>query len=451
MPAARLDLVLDLISKNLSLLGIGLMGGVAAFFIWRRQHRDKQSRIKLEKAVKANMHEPLTLHPEIDLSLCGGCGACVRACPEGEIIQLIDHKAHLVSANKCVGHGLCEAACPFGAISLVFGTKTRGMEIPRISSNYETNVSGLYIAGELGGMGLIRNAIKQGISSATHALEKVPKAANSAHYDLLIVGAGPAGMAASLTAAARKAKYICIEQGSFGGTVYNFPRQKIVMSQPADLPLVGRMKFSSNKVSKEEMLSYWNKVRTNFKLNIKENVKFEMIEKKGDVFEVKTSKRIVTARKVILAMGVRGSPRKLGIPNEDLAKVTYNLLDPEQYQQQYVAVVGGGNAGVEAAQYLAKNELNNKVLLLVRGAAFDRCNEENQNLIFDLEKKGRVVIWFQSSVKEIHEKHILVERNQVITKVKNDFIFIFAGAEMPHKFLMGLGIKIDSKRGEKLK
>jgi thioredoxin reductase (NADPH) len=446
-----LDKIESLASRNLGLIGLMLLAGITVFLLKKRVKTEKKSREYMDKAVKANLHEPLTLHPEIDQALCAGCGACVRACPEGEIIQLVDHKAVLVSASKCVGHGQCEVVCPFGAISLVFGTKSRGMDIPRISSHYETNVSGLYIAGELGGMGLIRNAVKQGVLAASHALDHLPKTGDKTEVDLLIVGAGPAGLAASLTAASRKAKYVCIEQGSFGGTVYNFPWQKVVMTHPAELPLAGKMKFPSNKVTKEELLAFWNDVRKRFQLHIKEETKFEMMEAQTGGFKVQTSRGPIRAKKVILAMGVRGSPRRLGLANEDLPKVTYNLLDPEQYQGRFVAVVGGGNAGVEAAQYLAKPSLRNKVLLLVRGPGFDRCNEENQNIIFDMEKKGQVVIWYKSSVKEIHEKHLLIDRDGTPKKLQNDYLFVFAGAELPHKFLMGLGIRIEKKFGEKLK
>lgn len=420
----------------------------AAFIIssGRTKKREAYAKKLMKKAVESNLNEPMTLHPEIDPALCAGCGGCTKVCPEGDVLQMIKGKAVLVAPSKCVGHGLCEAACPFDAISLVFGTSKRGMDIPRVSAQYETNVSGLYIAGELGGMGLIRNAIKQGTMAAQHALKnlKVVKA----DYDILIIGAGPAGLAASLCAIALKKKYICIDQNTFGGTIANFPRQKVVMSQPAELPIVGKMKFKSNKVSKEELLSYWSDVRKNTGLKVKENCRFENLEKLEDHFSVKTSTGTFTAQKVILAMGVRGTPRRLGLPNEDLAKVTYNLLDPEQYQNQAVAVVGGGNAGVEAAQYLAKANLNNKVTLLVRGSEFDRCNEENQKIILDLQKKGRVTICFNSSVKEIHENELVVKKGEQVETIKNEYLFIFAGAEVPFKFLMSLGVSIDKKFGE---
>jgi heterodisulfide reductase subunit A-like polyferredoxin len=235
------------LSKNFVWFSFGSFVLLAFYSYLRRRGQNEKGRAKLEHAIANDMAEPISLHPEVDPAKCAGCGACVRVCPEGEILQLIDHKAVIVNPTKCLGHGQCEASCPFGAISLVFGTKTRGMEMPRISTNYETNVSGLYIAGELGGMGLIRNATKQGRLAAEHAVKKVQGQSGRADYDVLIVGAGPAGFAAALACTAGGARYLCIEQGSFGGTVYNFPRQKILMTKPTDLPLVGRLQFSGHK------------------------------------------------------------------------------------------------------------------------------------------------------------------------------------------------------------
>ena len=422
---------------------------LSVFFSMRkRENHHKEAKKLVAKAVSSGLNEPMSLHPEIDSALCAGCGVCTKVCPEGDILKMINHKAVLVSPTKCVGHGECERACPFEAIKLVFGTKTRGMDIPRLSSNYETNVPGLYIEGELGGMGLIRNAIKQGVLAGKDAISKM--STERTDYDLLIVGAGPAGLAASLTAIAEKKSYLCIEQSSFGGTIFNFPRQKVVMSHPFDLPIIGEKKFNSHKVSKEELLDYWSQVQKKTGFKIQEQTKFENLQKKGNVFAVTTSRGVVAAKKVILCMGVRGSPRKLGVPGEDSAKVTYNLLDPEQYQQKNIVVVGGGNAGVEAAQMLADAKWNNKTHLLVRSGAFDRCNEDNIRRITNLQKNGQVEIWFNSSVQEILDKNIRIIKDGQQISLANDFVFVFAGAEMPHKFLMGLGVQIDKKFAEGL-
>ncbi len=442
---------LNFLSDHVLAIALLLAFGFVFLQIFKRESHHKNAKKLLDKAIKSGTNEPMTLHPEVEESMCVGCGACTTVCPEGDILRMINHKAVLVGPAKCVGHGECERACPMGAIKLVFGTKTRGMDIPRLTKNYETNVKGLYIAGELGGMGLIRNAIKQGILAAEDALKNLADAGNKkTDCDLLIIGAGPAGLAASLAAIAAKKSYLTIEQGGFGGTVYNFPRQKVVMSHPFDLPLIGTKKFVSNKVSKEELLDYWNSVRSKTGMKIKEQTRFENLEAVDGIFKVKTNAGEFTAKKVILGIGVRGSPRKLGVPGEDTPKVTYNLIDPEQYQNKGVIVVGGGNAGVEAAQMLGEKRWNNRVHLLVRSQTFDRCNEDNIKRITDMASKNLVTILYNSSIQEIKPDMVTVKTADSVLELPNDFVFVFAGAEMPHKFLMSLGVQIEKKFGEGL-
>jgi len=405
----------------------------------------------LEESIATRSHEPVSLHPQVDPTLCAGCAACTDVCPEGGILRIVDHKAVLVSPTQCLGHGECERACPTEAITLVFGTKSRGMDIPRVTSDYETNISGLYVAGELGGMGLIRNAIKQGHIAAAHALNGQVAGNDKVDTDLLVIGAGPAGLAAALTAISEKRSYICIDQNSFGGTVTNYPRQKLVMSHPAYLPIVGTMKFKRNTVSKEELLEFWHDVRRKTQLKVQEKTRFESLKKVADAFDVMTSHGTIRARKVILCLGVRGSPRRLGLLNEDLPKVTHDLIDPEQYRRQRIAIVGGGNSAVEAACTLAQSRLRNEVTLFVRGQALDRCNEENKMQIQKLASDNALQIWFKSNVVEIQKDQLVVKRDGVQKTIENELLFIFAGVEKPHKFLMSVGIEIDKKFGEALK
>ena len=444
------SLVSIYMAKIVAPMGFLLVGAMAYLSV-RRRRLDQRRAVQVFKATVANdLLEPTTLHPEIDAARCTGCTACVSACPEGDILQIINHRAVLVKPNICVGHGQCEIACPFGAIDLVFGTKRRGMELPRITTNYETNVKGLYIAGELGGMGLIRNAVRQGKLAAMHAISTISPNV-LADLDLLIVGAGSAGLSAALAAAQGRIKYACIEQNSVGGTIYNFPRQKIVMTQPAELPMVGTMEFPGNKVSKEELLSYWSKIRRKYRLKIREGCKFINLSKNNDVFTVETSLGVITARKVILAMGVRGTARKINVPGEDLSKVTYNLLEPEQYRRREIAIVGGGNAAVEAALQLANSSLKNRVTLLVRSKTFNRANQVNIEAVNALALQGKIWILFESSISSIHPTHIIVDYGGSQMKLNNSYVFIFAGAEIPATFLKGLGIKIEKKFGERLR
>ncbi len=438
-----------LVADYLGLIGISIF---VMIFLWRltkRKSLHKSAQKQLQDAINKSQHEPNSLHPVVNPALCAGCGVCTRVCPEGDILKMIDHKPVLVSPTKCVGHGECERACPFGAIDLVFGTKTRGKEIPRISGNYETNVPGLYITGELGGMGLISNAFKQGSWAAKHAVQNMSRV-GQADVDLLIIGAGPSGLAASLQATELKCNYLTIEQNAFGGTIYNFPRQKLVMTRPAPLPIFGRIKFPRNKVSKEELLAAWDSIRKKVQLRIQEKTKFNSLTVENGIFFVETSRGTIRARKVILALGVGGSPRKLGVPNEDLPKVAYRLIDPEQYQRQYVTVVGGGNSALEAAYMLANPKYQNRVVLLVR-KDMSKSNDENQVKVLEYEKRGLLKILYGAQISEIHQDHIIVDYKGQKGKMPNNYVFVFAGAEMPWKFLMSLGIKIEKKYGEALK
>jgi thioredoxin reductase (NADPH) len=442
-------MILQWLTDNIILVFFACSGIFVFLKMRGRNKQNRRGKAKLKRAIKHDLNEPVSLHPDIDTSLCIGCGACTRACPEGQILQLINHKAVLVAPTKCIGHGECEAACPMGAIDLVFGTKSRGMDIPRLSTNYETNVPGLFIIGELGGMGLIRNATKQGTLAARHALKDLPS--QKADVDVAIVGAGPAGIAATLYAISKEKTYVLIEQNKFGGTIANFPRQKLVMSHPFGLPIVGEAKFKDNTVSKEELISYFHQVRKDTGLKLQESTRFDTVEKKGEIFVVKTSRGEFTAKRVVLAIGVRGTPRKLGVPGEDMKKVTYNLIDPEQYKGKKIVVVGGGNAGAETAIMLSDPKLQNQVRLLIMTANFDRANEENIRKAKKLEKEGALKIWFNTRVEAIQEKNVLVVREGEKENFENDFVFVLAGAEMPHKFLMSLGIKFEKKFGQGLK
>lgn len=415
----------------------------------RRAKANKKAEEKLQATIKSGKTEAYALYPKIDLDKCSGCGICTRVCPEGDILQMVNGLPALVSPTKCVGHTLCYRSCPVDAITMVFGTEKTGKQVPDYDENYQTNVRGLYIAGELGGMGLIANAIKQGVYAATHAVANLDKSV-PADVDVLVVGAGPAGIAASLKCIELKANFRCIEQNTFGGTVYNFPRQKLVMSHPASLPLIGKMSFPKNRIVKEDLLKYWKEVCLKVGLKVDERVKFVNAKTNGKMFEVETSAGIVRARKVILAVGVGGTPRKLGLPNEDTEKVTFKLSDPEQYQNCKIVVVGAGDSAVEAAQRVGDKKLGNTVHLLVRGDALSRCKEDNKIKIEEMEKAGLVHIFYSTGVKEIHPDRVVIDKKGERLELPNYYIILFMGTIPPFDFLKSMGIGIRTLYGESL-
>lgn len=310
-----------------------------ALILYARRHQKKETRYRarLAETIKSNIPEPLTLHPVIDTNKCIGSGACLRACPE-QALGIVKGKAVLVQPDHCIGHGACESACPVEAISLVFGTEKRGIDIPQLKPTFETNVPGIYIAGELGGMGLIRKGVDQG----ARAIQSIRKNKGTGdQLDVVIVGSGPAGLSASLAAKEASLRFVTIEQeDGLGGSVYHFPRRKLAMTAPMNLPIIG--KFDRYEISKEELLEFWNSVIrwTGLKINFTERM--EAIDKAGNGFIVKTSKQHYKTRNVLLAIGRRGTPRKLGVPGEEQSKAVYRLVDAEQYRGQHVLVVGGG-------------------------------------------------------------------------------------------------------------
>jgi thioredoxin reductase (NADPH) len=414
---------------------------VTFIHIWGRSRKTAAALAAQHESMEAGLTEPSSLHPLIDINKCLGAGSCVHACPEGAI-GVIGGKAYLVDPSHCIGHGACEAACPHSAIKLVFGTEKRGMDIPKVGPNFETNVPGIFIAGELGGMGLIRKSAAQG----AQAIDYIKKLKGSgAPRDVVIVGAGPAGLGATLAAMENKLRYVTLEQeSSLGGAIFQYPRNKVAMTAPVKLPIIGELQFK--EVSKEKLLEFWLDVirRTGIKLNLDERM--ETITQTGKGFIVKTSKQSYETRAVLLAIGRRGTPRKLGVPGEDLPKVVYRLIDPEQYRNMHVLVVGGGDSALEAVCSIAE-EPGTTVTLSYRSEAFGRSKQKNRNRLQSLEARGRLKVVFKSNVKAVTKDKVLLEYQGQIIDIPNDAIIVCAGGILPTPFLKEIGIMVETKYG----
>ena len=420
-----------------------LIGSTIYFYFKIQNRKSLKVREKLSKAKKEGLFEPVSLHPYIDLNKCIGSAACVAECPEKDILGVIDGKATVINASNCIGHGACFHNCPVEAISLRIGTEKRGVELPHIKPNFETNIKGIYIAGELGGMGLIKNSVEQGQQAIADIANKERSKKDSV-LDVLIVGAGPAGIAASLAARLHRLKFITVEQETLGGTVATFPRDKIVMTAPMNLPLYGRVKLYDT--SKAELLSLWQKVLQNNNLTIYEKTKVEQIIPQPDsTFKVVTNTdKIFFTKNVILAIGRRGTPRKLNVPGEDMYKVAYRLLEPEHIKNADILVVGGGDSAIEAALALMEN---NRVLLSYRKEQFVRLKPKNKEKIMAASENNQISILYNTEVVAINEKDVLIrdKASQTTVSYKNDRVFIFAGGELPTQFLTQTGIEIKKR------
>lgn len=415
-----------------------LLGVLAVPYWIRVAKHQRESHEQLNKSKQSGILTPVTLHPHIDLAKCIGCASCVKVCPES-VLGIINGRAAIVSGLKCVGHALCAEVCPVGAIGMGFGTPKQGEEIPWYDDNYQTNVPGLYIAGELGGIGLIKNAIAQSMRAIEHINQKNTKDGKY-NYDVVIAGAGPAGLTAALAAHANGLRYVVLEQGSIGGTIFHYPRQKLVLTAPVELPLYGKLKVS--EIAKEELLKIWlDIVRTN-KLNILTNTKLESISPIQGGFEVGYSGSTITTKNIILALGRRGSPRKLGVTGEEQSKVAYQLIEAEAYTQKRILIVGGGDSAIEAAVALARQK-GNKVTISYRRNAFVRLKEKNEKQLEDLMHSKKIAVIFNSQIQEIKSDSIMLRADpDQIHTLSNDFVFVFAGGELPIELLKRAGVRL---------
>jgi len=437
------------VDSGRAILLAAVLGGLALALIHlvRRRRRHRKSVAALEEARVRGVQVPLTLHPVIDPDICIGSLTCLKSCPEGDILGVVNGAARLIHADHCIGHGKCAAECPVDAIKLVFGTSERGVDLPMVDEFFESSRPGVHIIGELGGMGLIRNAVTQGLQVAERLAQTMPKSSGSSP-DVVIVGAGPAGLAAALRLREAGRTFRVLEQGSLGGTVANYPRQKVVMTEPFQFPFYG--KVTKKLISKEELLSTWQRALNKGNVGVDEGVKVTGIEGSDGAFRVETNRGSMDTRKVILATGLRGTPRKIGCRGEDLPKVTYRMMDPEQYEGCDVLVVGGGDAALEAAMQLAE-ESDARVSISYRGENFAKCREKNRTKMAEMVKARRVRALMNSQVDAITEDEVVLTVAGSPEVLPNDFVIVNIGGELPLEFLSKLKISLEKHFGEERK
>ncbi|MEZ4918987.1 MAG: NAD(P)-binding domain-containing protein [Saprospiraceae bacterium] len=424
-------------------IAFGVCAIIIGIYMRKLKKASKEIKKKIDQAREDGLHEPVSLHPVINEDNCIKSGACITACPEKDILGIMNGRATLINASHCVGHGACFHACPVEAISLVIGTEKRGVDLPHVSESFETNVPGVYIAGELGGMGLIKNSVEQGQQAVDNLVKKgISKKENV--LDLLIVGAGPAGIAATLMAKKHQLKFQTLEQDSLGGTVFTFPRSKIVMTAPMNLPLYGKVKLTDT--NKQQLLDLWNEVLTKNQVTITEHTKVEEIARENGHFLVKTNRgESIPTQNILLAIGRRGTPRKLGVEGELNQKVAYRLLEPEMISGKKILVVGGGDSAVESAMLLMEQ---NEVILSYRKDAFARIKPKNRERIHEAIESGAINMQFNTNLTLIEDHQITLQTNDGQSQVySNDQVYIFAGGELPTQFLEKIGIEITKRFG----
>ena len=431
-----------LIVVILGAVGLAAAGAVGVFGLMVARRQQAHGRQDWQTTLGSGALPP-SLHPKIDGDLCIGSGNCVLVCPEKEVLAVVDGQARLVNPTACIGHGECLRACPVNAISLVLGNERRGVDIPLVGANFETNVPGIFVVGELGGMGLIYNAMTQALQCLDDLKRSLPPQQDGIHQ-LVIVGAGPAGIAASLSALEGGLDFVTVDQEALGGTVLQYPRQKLVMTKPVDLPLYGKLQVT--EVQKEDLLGVWQQIAAKSGLEVRERCKVESVTQRDDgVFVIKTPGDALLAQRVVLALGRRGTPRKLGVPGEDTAKVAYRLLDPDQYAGSRVLVVGGGDSAVEAACSLG--DVGSTVHLSYRKPNFGRIKKKNQARLDAAVAEKRVQLLLESTVKGIHADRVELKAAEP-TVLGNDYVLVLAGGVLPTKFLEEAGVEVKKFTGE---
>jgi thioredoxin reductase (NADPH) len=419
---------------------------ISWLFTRRRRRHEAEVLATLEDIAALGEVVPDTVHPAIDLNLCIGSGACVTVCPEKGVLGIAHGQAVLLNPLACVGHSACVTACPVVAIKLVFGSHSQGVELPLLDPNFQTTRPGVYVIGELGGMGLIRNAVRQGRQAADHVTSAGRKGKGDA-YDAAIVGAGPAGVSATLRLMEAGKKVILLERDSVGGAIMHYPRAKVVMTGVLEFSLFGSVK--RGKMSKEELVDLWQAIAKKVKLPVKTGVMVEGLKEEADgMWALQTSTGPIRAANVLLGLGRRGSPRKLEVPGEDQAKVSYSLLEPEAFAGKNVLVVGGGNSAVEAALSLADSGRCATVSISYRKRAFARCRAENRRRIDEAIANGVVQAFMPSEVREIGDGEVVLSADGKDGVIPNDAVIVQIGGTAPTDLLKAFGISLVTKRGE---
>jgi thioredoxin reductase/polyferredoxin len=317
---------------------------------------------------------------------------------------------------------------------------------PNVDANFESNVKGLYIIGDLAGAPVVKLAMAQGNDVAEH-IAALPNArgGDSTVYDLIVVGAGAAGLNCALVAQDRGLRVLVLEKGKIANTIEDFPEGKWVYAEPDQTVPKGKLWLDGAR--KEDLVNRWNQIVRDNRLDVRTSEGVGAISRRKDGgLDVKTAKGVYAARRVVLATGQRGNPRKLGVPGQDRSNVYHRLYSPKHYHDEDILVVGGGNSAVEAALTLSEQ---NRVTLSYRGSEFGRIFKDNERLLHEAVAAGKIKVLFNSNVKRFDESAYTLEIEEHGRKRTESLpyhhAFVLVGAELPTAFLKSLGIQLENE------
>jgi thioredoxin reductase/polyferredoxin len=344
-------------------------------------------------------------------------------------------------------------------VSLEFSPKLGIRELPQLSKHKESNVPGLFIVGDLADAPIIKVALSQGYEVAKRIAQGL-SGDGGTDVDVVVVGAGPSGIGAALALQECGVRYVVLEKERPFNTIQNFPKAKLIFAEPRSIETPGNFWFDD--ASKEHLVDRWSEALDKHMLPIRQPEEVVGIKRQRGHFVVRTrvgeggllpghglpdgdeisggSEHSFTARKVILAIGRRGSHRKLGVPGEDLEKVRYNLKDPDDHKGRKVLVVGGGDSAVEAAMACAESGAH--VTLSYRKEELSRPKARNKAKFGKMTAAGTLQAELGTQAVEIREDLVVLKRGQERLELPNDDVLIFIGTKLPRAFLEKLGIRM---------
>lgn len=423
-------------------LGVGLVGGFGGMLVPGAVARIRRQRMRKDDTGLAKPAERVRL-PQVDAATCLGCHACVDACPF-DVLAVERYVAVVVRPEACCGLTLCEQVCPNGSLSITDGAPIG--DRPRLDATLQSlDRPGVYLAGDVTGVPLIKNAIVQGSAVVDHIADALPE--HAFPLDLVVVGAGPAGIAAALRAKERGLRYRVLEQGSVAQSIRSFPRGKLIYDQPLELPLAGKLWLE--EATKEELLAKWTRIVRQERLAIDEGMRLVGVTPLENGFEIAAEdvERSQTvepyrAARVLLAIGMRGSPRKLELllTPEIESKVFYHLADARSFAGQRVLVVGLGDTAMETAIAIAHQPMT-QVTVAYRGDAFHRGKPRNVAELKRLVQAGKVELVMMAAVRSVEHEFVELDVAGAARRLPNDAMFVMIGSLPPSRVLSAAGVQ----------